>query len=77
MPISPKKLPKLNFLNLQLLLLPNIHPKKKIESEYINTSIQDIYKKDTKHFQDPTRDLLDQMVELVRWCPYLELEPHK
>ena len=31
----------------------------------------------TKHFQDPTRDLLDPIDEFVRWCPYLELKPLK
>ena len=51
--------------------------RKKIETEYINTSIQDIYKKYTKNFQNPTRDQLDPMVEFVRWWPYIELEPHK
>ena len=55
----------MNFLNIQLRLLSNIHPK--------NTSIKDIHKKYTKHFQDPTRDLLDPMVEFGRWCPYFEL----
>ena len=46
----------MNFLNIQLPLLSNIYPKKKVGKEYINTSIKDIYKKHTKHFQDPTRD---------------------
>ena len=44
-----------------------------IENEYINTSIEDIYQKYSKHFQDPTGELF----EFARWCPYLELEPHK
>ena len=48
-----------------------------MENYYINTSIKGIYKKYTKHFQDPTRDLLDPMVEFVRCCLYLELEPHQ
>ena len=68
-PISPQNPPKVE--------LSNIHSTKKIEKEYINTSINDIYKKYTNHFQDFTRDLLDAMVEFVRWCPYLEIEPLK
>ena len=31
----------------------------------------------SKHFQDPTRVLLDPMVEYVRWSPYFELEALK
>ena len=50
---------------------------KKIGNEYINSSIKDIYKKYSTHCQDPTRDLLDTMVEFACWCPYLELEPLK
>ena len=45
-----------------------------MEIGMINTSIKDIYKKYTKHFWDPTSNLLDPMVEFVRWCLYLELE---
>ena len=37
-----------------------------------NISTNDIYKKYTKHFQDPARDLLDPIVEFVRWCPYFD-----
>ena len=43
----------------------------------MHTSIKDIYKKFTKHFQDLTKNVLDPMVEFVRWCPYLELKPLK
>ena len=70
-------LQELNFLKLLLTLISNIHPKKKIENEYISTSLKDIYKKYSKPFQDPTRDLLDPMVEFVCWYPYFELEPLK
>ena len=50
---------------------------KKIKNEYINTSIKNIYKKYTKYFQDPTSDLLDPMIEFVRWSEYLQLETLK
>ena len=49
----------------------------KIENEYISTSIKDIYKTCSKHFEDPTTELLDPMVEFVRWCPHRELKPLK
>ena len=73
-PISPKNSPKVEFFKSSVALITKYSSEKKIENEYINTSITDIYKKYTKHFQDPTRELFDPMVEFIRWCPYLELE---
>ena len=51
-----------------------------MENKYINTSIKDIYKKCSKHFQEllfygPIKPL--PPVEFIRWCPYLELDPLK
>ena len=37
-------------------------------NQYIITFNKDIYKKYSKQFQDPTRDLLESIVEFVRWC---------
>ena len=34
----------------------------------------DIYKNYCKNLQDPTRELVDPMVEFVLLCPYFELE---
>ena len=67
---------KIEFFKSSVSLNIKYSSEKKIENQYINTSIKDIYKKYSKHFQDPTRVLLDPIVEFVRRCPYLELEPH-
>ena len=78
--ISPKIAPKIEFFKPSIVLniKYSFETILKINTYiYIYTYIKDIYQKYSKHFQAPTRDLLDPMVELVRWCPYLELEPLK
>ena len=55
--ILTKNLPKIEYFKYSIAL--NI----KYSSD---TSIKAVYKKYGKHFQDPTRGLLDPMVEFVR-----------
>ena len=43
-------------------------------SYYFEHNCIHIYNKYGKHFQHPTRDLLDVIFEFVRWCPHFELE---
>ena len=71
MPPFPHKTPtKVEFFYssssvLQFPKKSNVYAKNKSKSEQ-NTSFKDIYKKYSKNFQDPTRDLLDPIVEFVR-----------
>ena len=47
------------------------------QNQYVNTFIKDSFIKYSKHFQDLTTDVLDPIVEFVRWCPYFESETLK
>ena len=67
----------MNFLNLQLPSISNIHSGKKFKMNTEILLLKIFIQKNSKHFQDTTRDLLDPMVEFVRWCPHLESEPLK
>ena len=60
--MTPFSRSKVEFFKCSVALTIKYSSEKKIENEYIYTSFKDIYKKYAKHFQDPTRDLLDPMV---------------
>ena len=57
------------FFKSSVALIIKYSSEKKIENLHINTSIKDIYKKYTKLFQNPTRHLLDPMVEFIPVYP--------